>query len=309
MRTPEEMIGLVLNIAKKDERIRAVTMGGSRANKDCPPDVYQDFDIVFYVNDVAPFWDNMEWIEEKFGTPSLMQKPESMGLVPPDGEGNYVYLMIFPDGNRIDLNITAEKYTDDGEPMLLLLDKDGTFPEIQIAEDYWYVKRPTPQMFADCCCEFHWCLNNVAKGIARDELSYAMEMLNHCVRDMLILMLEWYVGVNYDFKVSAGKCGKYLKKYLPGDLYERFQATYSNAEYDNMWKAAFDMLDLFGDVARIVAAGLESDRCISEGDPDIQGDACDPVCGDKPGFYYDELEEKGIEDYMRLVKDHRLKYE
>jgi len=167
--------------------------------------------------------------------------------------------------------------------MLLLLDKDGTFPEIQIAEDFWYVKRPTQKLFADCCNEFHWCMNNVAKGIARDELSYTMDMLNNCVREMFILMLEWYVGVNYDFKVSAGKRGKYLKKYLPEDIYRRFQKTYSDADYDNMWKAAFEMLYLFGDVAREVAAKLE--------------------------FAYDEAEEKGIENYMKQVKDGLLKYE
>ena len=62
MRTPEEMLDLILGVAKEDERIRAVAMGGSRANKDCPDDVYQDFDIVFFVKDVAPFWDNEEWI-------------------------------------------------------------------------------------------------------------------------------------------------------------------------------------------------------------------------------------------------------
>lgn len=283
MRTPEEMINLILRIAKGDERIRAVTMVGSRANKQCPIDIYQDFDIAFFVNDVTPFWDNMEWIKEKFGMPSLMQKPESMKLMPPANDGNYAYLMIFPDGNRIDLNITSEKYKNDGEPTLLLLDKDGTFPDVQIAEDYWYIKRPNQKIFADCCNEFHWCLNNVAKGIARDELSYAMEMQNHYVRDMLILMLEWYIGANYDFKVSSGKCGKYFKKYLPENIYGRFKSAYSNADYENMWKAAFDTLYLFRDVARTVAAKLE--------------------------LAYDESEEKGIYDYMKQVKDCLLKYD
>ena len=166
--------------------------------------------------------------------------------------------------------------------MLLLLDKDGAFLHIQIAEDYWYIRRPTRKIFADYCNEFHWCLNNVAKGIARDELSYAMEMQNHYVRDMLIHMLEWYVGVNYDFKVSVGKSGKYFKRYLPEDIYERFKETYSNADYDNMWKAAFEMLYLFGDAARFVAEKLD--------------------------FTYDEQEEKGIEDYMILVKGDMLKF-
>ncbi len=276
MRTPEEMFTLILNVAKEDERIRAVSMGGSRANKDCPVDVYQDFDIVFFVKDVEPFWDNEEWIVEKFGKPALLHKPDSMELIPPDNDGNYAYLMIFPDGNRIDLQFTSWSYDDDGEPMILLLDKDGTFPKIQIAEDFWYIKRPNAKQFADCCNEFHWCLNNVAKGIARDELPYALEMLNHYVRDMLMIMLEWYVGMNHGFRVSAGKCGKYFKKYLPETIYEKFMATYSNAEYDSVWKAAFDVLYLFGNVAREVAAKLD--------------------------FTYDESEEKGIEGYMKQVK-------
>lgn len=66
------------------------------------------------------------------------------------------------------------------------------------------------------------------------------------------------------------------------NIYERFKTTYSNADYDDMRKAAFDTLYLFGDIARIVAAKLE--------------------------FTYDELEEKGIHDYMNLVKDDLLKY-
>ena len=282
MRTPEEMFDLILSVAKEDERIRAVTMAGSRANKDCPVDVYQDFDIAFFVKDVAPFWDNEEWIAEKFGKPSLLQKPESMELIPPDNDGNYMYLMIFPDGNRIDLQFTSWPYDDDGEPMILLLDKDGTFPKIQIAEDHWYVKRPTAKQFADCYNEFHWCLNNVAKGIAREEVAYVMMMLGF-VREMLIMMLEWYAGMNHDFKISTGKCGKYFKKYLPETIYERFKDTYPNAETDSMWKATFEMLYLFGDVAREVAAKLE--------------------------FTYDDLEEQGIENYMKQVKGGELKYE
>lgn len=170
---------------------------------------------------------------------------------------------------------TPEEYEDDGEPMILLLDKDGTFPEIQVAEDHWYIRKPSRKIFADCCNEFHWCLNNVAKGIARDELTYAMEMLNHYVRDMLILMLEWYVGAHHNFQVSAGKGGKYFKKLLPENLYERLKYTYSDADYDNMWRAAFEMLYLFGDAARTVAGKLN--------------------------FTYDEAEEKGIEDYMEKV--------
>lgn len=276
MRTTEEMLTLIKKIAAEDDNIQAVLMSGSRANRDCPADPYQDFDIVYFVKDVTPYWDNMEWIREKFGMPSLLQKPESSQLMPPANDGNFVYLMIFPDGNRIDLSITASKYQDNGEPAIVLLDKTGYLPEIKINKAHWYIKRPSQKIFSDCCNEFHWCLNNVAKGIKREELSYTMEMLNHYVRDMLLMMLDWYAAVNHNFQISTGKNGKYYKKYLPEDLYLKFTKTYSDSEYEHIWEAAFTMLRLFGETARYVA--------------------------EKLSFYYDESEEKGIETYMNQLR-------
>ena len=280
MRTPEEMQKLILDIANDDENIRAVLLTGSRADKDCPEDCYQDFDVVYFVKEVEPYWDNMAWVEENFGKPAVLQKPESMSLIPPDGDGKFVYLMLFPDGNRIDLSITAEEYVHDGEPAILLLDKDGTFPKFEVDPEHWYVKKPDAKEFSDCCNEFHWCLNNVAKGIARDELSYAMQMKDNYVREMLILMLGWYVGTMHEFQVSVGKMGKYFKNLLPKEMYESFRRTYSGAEQEQMWQATFEMLYLFGRVAREVAERL--------------------------GFVYDEEEEQGIEKYMKLVRGGEL---
>ena len=276
MRTPEQMLKLILDTAHNDENIRSVLMVGSRADRDCPADIYQDFDICYFVRDVGPYWDNMDWIERNFGRPGIVQKPESMDLMPPDGDGSFVYLMIFPDGNRIDMTITADPYVDDGEPAVLLLDKDGDFPEIAVKEDFWYVKKPSQKLFSDCCNEFHWCLNNVAKAIAREELPLAMEQLNHYVRDMLMLMLGWYIGAEHEFKVSVGKNGKYFKKLLPGEMYESFTRTYPDADYGHIWAAAFEMLELFGVAARSAAGKL--------------------------GFTYDGNEERGIRTYMEQVR-------
>lgn len=256
MRSPEAMQKLILDVAREDENIRAVLLTGSRANPDCPADIYQDFDIVYFVRDVTPYWDNLAWVTARFGAPALLQRPESMRLTPPDGDGSYVYLMLFPDGNRIDLRLTVKPHVPTGEPAALLLDKDGTFPALSVRPDYWYVRAPDAAQFADCCNEFHWCLNNVAKGIARDELPYAMEQFNHYVRDMLTLMLGWCAGARHGFAVSVGKSGKYLKKYLPADWYQRLLDTYSGAEPARLWAAVFAALDLFGDAARDVARRL-----------------------------------------------------
>lgn len=51
MRTEKEIYDLVLNFAFQDERIRIVTLEGSRTNVNIPKDNLQDYDITFFVID------------------------------------------------------------------------------------------------------------------------------------------------------------------------------------------------------------------------------------------------------------------
>lgn len=53
MRTEKEIYDLVLNFAFQDERIRIVTLEGSRTNVNIPKDNLQDYDITFFVIDVG----------------------------------------------------------------------------------------------------------------------------------------------------------------------------------------------------------------------------------------------------------------
>lgn len=48
MRIEKEMFDLILGVAQKDERIRAVYMNGSRTNSNAPKDIFQDYDIVYF---------------------------------------------------------------------------------------------------------------------------------------------------------------------------------------------------------------------------------------------------------------------
>ena len=55
MRSEKEMMDLVLSLAEQDERIRIVTLEGSRANINIPKDEFQDYDITYFVSDIEPF--------------------------------------------------------------------------------------------------------------------------------------------------------------------------------------------------------------------------------------------------------------
>ena len=279
MRTEQEMMDLILSVAKADEHIRAVLFVGSRANPTVPKDKYQDYDISCFVTDIKPFYNNPKWVEEQFGKPLIMQMPEAMRGA--DGDGHFNYQMIFPDGVRIDLSFEYTKYIDDGEPSVVLLDKDngiGFLPPVpQPTDTLWHIKPPTPLDYYSCCNDFWWCLNNVAKGIARDELAYVMYMINEAVRSELHDMMDWYIGAQHGFNFSTGKNGKYFKKHLSSELYAQYAATYSGSDYDNIWQAVYVMCDLFHTLALPVASYF--------------------------GFTYRQEEEDGMRKYMRMVRE------
>ncbi|MBN1450576.1 MAG: aminoglycoside 6-adenylyltransferase [Anaerolineales bacterium] len=256
MRSEQEMLDLILDTARSDERIRAVIMNGSRANPNAPRDIFQDFDIVYVVTDVAPFKNNYEWIE-RFGELMILQEPEDMGEQLPRDDGWFSYLMQFSDGNRIDLGILPltklDKIVEDSLS-LLLLDKDGIIAPFAPANESKYLpKTPSAKAFFDCCNEFWWVCPYVAKGLWRQEIIYAKFMFDQAVREQLMKMLAWLIGVQTQFSRNPGKFGKYFEGYLEPELWDMLQKTYADASYEHTWEALFTMCDLFRIAALRVA--------------------------------------------------------
>jgi aminoglycoside 6-adenylyltransferase len=254
------MMDLILHVAEQDERIRAVAMNGSRTNPNVPKDMFQDFDIVYLVTEMDSFLRDRHWVDV-FGERIIMQTPNTNSLVPPDSVSRFPYLMLFTDGNRIDLTLVPldEKYVYVREDKLtmILLDKDHCLPEIPAPTDEDYrVKRPSAENFADCCNEFWWVSTYVAKGLWRKEILYAQEHLNGPVRSMLMKMLAWQVGIQTNFSVSVGKSGKYLEKYLSEKSWQELLSTYADGSYEGTWKALSAMGNLFRSTAKYVAAHL-----------------------------------------------------
>lgn len=99
----------------------------------------------------------------------------------------------------------------------------------------------------------------VAKGIRRGEPTYAQAQMNGCVRPELLKMLSWKAALASGFQISAGKCGKYLRRYLSQEEYASLLSTYSGAAAEEMWNALFAAFDLFMRSAQIVAEALGFD--------------------------------------------------
>ena len=278
------MMDLILDIARRDDRVRAVYMNGSRANPNVAVDEYRDYDVVFVVTETEWYIENSDWLNA-FGEIAIVQDPNQNNIA--FGESHdyskwYNWLILLKNHKRIDLTIETVGAMTYGEDTLTvtLLDKDNILSPLPPPnETDYYVKPPNEAMFVSACNNFWWCLNNVGKGIMREQLPYVMWMYNVVVRDEFNKMIGWYIGTLHDFKVNAGMAGKYYKKYLPENLYAMLAATYSDSDYENVWKSIFTMCDLLHIIAIEVA-----EYC---------------------GFDYNQSEEDGIRNYLNSLHSSR----
>lgn len=281
MRNSDEIKKLIIEFARSDERVRAVLLNGSRANPNVRPDKCQDFDIVFVVTEIQSFTLNHNWIDF-FGNKIIWQLPCEMVI---GDSGNkqtdeFSYLMLFEDGNRIDLTLfpkdklTSHFKTD--SLTIVWLDKDQLFTDIPLpSEKDYLITQPTEKEFLDTCNEFWWLSTYVAKGLLRNQITYAKETLENYVRPMFMKMIEWYIGTETAFKISFGKAGKFMKNYLPEETYNKILATYADARLQNNWDALFVMTELFCQFASTV--------------------------GEKLDFFYNKTEEINVKEYLKKL--------
>jgi aminoglycoside 6-adenylyltransferase len=261
MRSEQEMMNLLISFAKNDNRIRLVTLEGSRTNKNIPKDSFQDYDISYFVTDMDSFKEDDEWLDV-FGKRLIMQKPEDMELFPPELGGWFSYLMLFKDRNRIDLKLIpideVEDYFFNNDGLVkVLLDKDSLVENDIIPSDrkYW-IKKPTVREFDDCCNEFWWVSTYVVKGLARKEILFAIDHLNEIARPNLLRMMSWQVGLEKGYSFSVGKNYKFIDSYLPQEDWETLLTTYSEGSYSNMWQSLFTCYDLFRKYSKSLAEDL-----------------------------------------------------
>lgn len=261
MRSEQVMMDIFLDFALNDERIRLVTLEGSRTNRNILPDNFRDYDISYFVTDMESFKDNDRWLEF-FGTRIMMQKPEDMELFPPELGNWFSYIILFEDGNKLDLTLIpiseVEDYFAKNDGLVeVLLDKDNFIKNKVIPNDrqYW-IKKPSARGFDDCCNEFWMVSTYVVKGLARKEILFAIDHLNENVRPNLLRMMAWHIASQQGYTFSMGKNYKFIKRYLSNKEWEELMSTYSMNGYQEMWQSLFTCYELFRKYSKVVSESL-----------------------------------------------------
>ena len=95
MRAETEMLDLILQTAETLQ-VEAVAMSGSRTNQKTSKDEFQDYDVVYGVENLDALITDLSWLD-RFGK-RIIEQEVTLG-------NRRLYLMLFEDGNRIDLTL------------------------------------------------------------------------------------------------------------------------------------------------------------------------------------------------------------
>ena len=259
MRTETEMLDVILQTAKSLQ-VEAVAMSGSRTDTKAPKDEFQDYDVVYILEDLDNLTSDLSWLDQ-FGT-RIIEQHNVLG-------NRRLYLMLFEDGNRIDLTLCPTEYiqewVDSEAGFTVLEDKKGLFaPYSPSSQRYW--TSPASQTdFEKACNEFWWVSAYVVKGICRKQLLYATDHLYGICQQELLKVLAWQV-VSDRGKVNIGKNYKYLFNYLPAEKEKEFSNLLDFSSLDKITQSLYATMELFHQEAQILAQkmGFDYDKEVAE---------------------------------------------
>ena len=259
MRTETEMLDVVLKTAETLQ-VTAVAMSGSRTDTKASKDEFQDYDVVYVVENLDELITDLSWLDQ-FGKRIIEQE---VGL----GQRR-LYLMLFEDGNRIDLTLCPkqqiQEWVDSEAGFTVLEDPEHLFePYSPNIERYW--TNPASQTdFEKACNEFWWVSAYVVKGICRNQLIYATDHLYGICQQELLKILAWQVA-SARGRVEIGKNCKYLFNYLPAEQKKEFSDLLDFSSLDKITQSLFATMQLFHREAQRFAhkMGFDYDMEVAE---------------------------------------------
>jgi len=259
MRTETEILDILIKTAK-NLKVKAVAMSGSRACPKAPKDEFQDYDVVYVVDDLDNLTSDLSWLDQ-FGKRIIEQE---VGL----GQRR-LYLMLFEDGNRIDLTLCPKEHikewVDSEAGFTVLEDPEHLFePYSQKLERFW-IHPATDTDFKNSCNEFWWVSAYVVKGICRNQLIYATDHLYGICQQELLKVLAWQVASDRG-KIDIGKNYKYLFNYLPAEKENEFSNLLDFSSLDKITQSLFATMQLFHKEAQSLAQklGFAYDKEVAE---------------------------------------------
>lgn len=258
-RSEAQMLRLILQTAKS-LKVEAVAMSGSRTDTKAPKDEFQDYDVVYIVDDLDNLTRDPSWLDQ-FGK-RLIEQYNVLGH-------RRLYLMLFEDGNRIDLTLCPKvhikEWVDSEADYTVLKDEKGLFESYTTSPQRYWTNPASLIDFEKACNEFWWVSAYVVKGIHRKQVIYASDHLYGICQQELLKVLAWQVASD-NGTVDIGKNYKYLFQYLPTEKGKEFSNLLDFSSVEKITQSLFSTMNLFHREAQILAQkmGFDYDKEVAE---------------------------------------------
>ena len=253
------MLRLILETAETLQ-VDAVAMSGSRTNPKAPKDEFQDYDVVFVVDDLDNLTSDLSWLDS-FGK-RMIEQYVLLGH-------RRLYLMLFEDGNRIDLTLCPKEYikewVESEADFTVLEDTMGLFTPYSPNPQRYWTSLATEKDFKKVCNEFWWVSAYVVKGICRKQVIYATDHLYGICQQELLKILAWQVASDRG-AVDIGKNYKYLFHDLPAKKEKEFYALLDLSSIEKISQSLLATMSLFHREAQDLAneMGFDYDKDVAE---------------------------------------------
>ena len=259
MRAETEILNLILQTAKTLQ-VKAVAMSGSRTDQKVQTDEFQDYDLVYVVDDIDNLTSDLSWLDQ-FGKRLIEQHVQL--------DHRHLYLMLFEDGNRIDLTLCPkdhiQEWVDSEAEFIVLEDKKGLFESCSPSPQRFWIYPATETDFKNSCNEFWWVSSYVVKGICRNQLIYATDHLYGICQQEFLKILAWQVASDRG-AVDIGKNYKYIFHYLPAEKENEFSNLLDFSSLDKITQSLLATMQFFHREAQRLAQklGFDYDKEVAE---------------------------------------------
>ena len=253
------MLNLILQTAKKLQ-VDAVALSGSRTDTKAPKDEFQDYDVVYVVDDLDNLTSDLAWLDQ-FGT-RIIEQHNILG-------NRRLYLMLFEDGNRIDLTLCPkdhiQEWVESETAYTVLVDEKGLFESYSPSPERFWTSPASETDFEKSCNEFWWVSAYVVKGICRKQVIYATDHLYGICQQELLKILAWQVASD-NGTVDIGKNYKYLFNYLPAEKEKEFSNLLDFSSLDKITQSLLATIQLFQQEAQYLAQkmGFKYEKEVAE---------------------------------------------
>ncbi len=227
-----------------NEDLKIFAMNGSKVNQNIHPDKFQDYDVVFFTDNLDKYKKESTFLNQ-FGDPLIVTVPDEKGhinhgLTFPEKDG-YIYLAQYKDGTRIDMQFLllsklADYLTSDSLTKIIG-DKEQLIKNSLIAsdQDYWQ-RQPDRAEIEYAIKEFWWQFNNSLKATLRNDFLYAQNNIN-LTREELIRLITWVVAQENGLNRSYGKASTQILPLLKVSEQEQLKKTFNTSSNENIYIA------------------------------------------------------------------------